>query len=41
MVSEFVFMLTVVLRIIPVEFTVGERKRLHILFICIDTAVHA
>jgi hypothetical protein len=40
-VSEFVFILTVVLRVTPVVFTVGERKILRFLCICICTAVHA
>jgi hypothetical protein len=35
MASEFVFILTVVLRVISTVFTVGERKSLVILFICI------
>jgi len=39
--SEFVFILTVVLRVTPVVFTVCERKSLHILFTYIGTAVHA
>jgi hypothetical protein len=41
MVSEFVFILTVVLRVTPVVFTVGERKSLGIVFICNGTAVYA
>ena len=40
MVSEFVFILTVVLRVTPVMFTVVERKSLGIVFICIGSAVH-
>jgi len=40
MVSEFVFIPTAVLGVTPVVFTVGERKSLRILFICIGTAVH-
>jgi hypothetical protein len=39
MVSEFVFILTVVLCVISIVFTVGERKGLHILFMGIGTAV--
>jgi len=41
MVSEFAFIITDVLYVTPVVFTVGETKRLHILFMCICTAVHA
>jgi hypothetical protein len=41
MVSEFVFILTVVLCVTSIVFTVGERESLHILFICIGAAVHA
>ena len=41
MVSEFVFILTVVLCVTPVVFTVGEGKSLRFLFICFSTAVHA
>jgi hypothetical protein len=41
MVSEIVFILTEVLRVVPVVFTVGERKRLCILFVCIGATVHA
>ena len=40
MVSELVVILTVVLCVTPVVFTVGKRKSLRILFICIGTAVH-
>jgi hypothetical protein len=40
MVSEFVFIPTVVLCVNSIVFTVGERKVLRILFICIGTAVH-
>jgi hypothetical protein len=40
MVSEFVFILTVVLSVRPVVFTVGERKSLRILFMCVGTAVY-
>jgi len=41
MVSEFVFILTVVLCVTPVVFTVGERKSLHTQLIGIGTDVHA
>ena len=40
-VSEFVFILTVVLCVTPVVFTVGEWMSLHSLFVCIGAAVHA
>jgi len=40
MVSEFVFIPTAVLGVTPVVITVGERKSLRILSICIGTAVH-
>jgi hypothetical protein len=41
MVSEFVFILIVVFCVISIVFTVGERRTLVILFICISTAVYA
>jgi hypothetical protein len=41
MVSEFVFILLIALRVTPVVFNVGERKSLRTLFICIGTAVRA
>jgi len=40
MVSEFVFILTVVLCVTSIVFTVGERKNLDILFIYVSIAVH-
>jgi hypothetical protein len=40
MVSELVFTLTLVLCVILIVITVGERKNLRILFICIGTSVH-
>ena len=41
MVSGFVFILTVVLLVTLIMFTVGERESLGILFICVGTAVRA
>jgi hypothetical protein len=40
MVSEFVFILIVVLRVTPVLFTVVQTESLHILLTCISTAVY-
>jgi hypothetical protein len=40
MVSEFVFIIIVVLRVTPVLFNVVETESLHILLTCIGTALH-
>jgi hypothetical protein len=40
MVSELVFIFTVVLRVVPILFTVGERGILPILLSCIGTDIH-